>query len=169
MNCTVRPMALDDLPQVIEIEQKSFPRPWSGDYFWHELTVNQIARYLVVCQGVVVLGYIGLWLIVGEIHITTIAVRQSHRRRGLGELLLIAAIELALEHKARFITMEVRQSNLAARAMYGKYGFAEVGIRHRYYTETGEDAVIMSTEDIALASFQDNFHRRKRAHAERAA
>ena len=167
MDYTVRPMGLEDLPQVTEIEQKSFPYPWSAGYFQHELTVNQIARYLVVCQGALVLGYIGIWLIVGEIHITTIAVRQSHRRKGLGELLLISAIELALEHEARFITLEVRESNSAARALYAKYGFAEVGIRHRYYSESGEDAILMSSENIASTSFQDSFQRLKKALAER--
>ena len=165
MDYTLRPMVVEDLPQVTEIEQESFPHPWSEDYFHHELTANRIARYLVVCQAAVVLGYIGLWLIVGEIHITTLASHERHRRQGIADLLLISAIELAQEHNARFITLEVRESNLAARALYTKYGFAEGGIRHRYYSETGEDAVIMSTENITSASFRDHFHRLKQAHA----
>ena len=167
MKYAIRPMEPNDLSQVTEIEQKSFHYPWSGDYFRHELTVNQIARYLVACQEPVVLGYIGLWLIVGEVHITTLAAHESYRRRGVAELLLTAAIELALEHEAQLVTLEVRESNLAARTLYEKYGFAKVGLRHRYYTETGENAVIMSTENVTSASFQDNFQRLKRAHAEK--
>ena len=68
-------MELSDLAQVNEIEKKSFPSPWSMTYFERELKTNKAARYLVVCQEEMILGYVGLWLIVGEIHITTIAVR----------------------------------------------------------------------------------------------
>lgn len=166
MDYIVRPMALEDLTQVTEIEQESFPHPWSEDYFRQELTVNQVARYLVVHQGAIVLGYIGIWLIVGEIHITTIAIRKSHRRRGLGERLLIAAIELAMEHQSRLITLEVRESNSEARGLYRKYGFTEAGLRQQYYTETGEDAIIMSTKDINSPSFQCKFQHLKQINAE---
>ena len=167
MNYTVRSMALDDLSQVTEIELKSFAQPWSEDYFRQELTVNPIARYLVARQGPAVLGYIGLWLIVGEVHITTIAVHENHRRKGIAELLLISAIESAFEHDAQSVTLEVRESNLTARSLYNKYSFAEVGLRHRYYTETSEDAVIMSTKNITSASFQGRFQRLKQTHAKR--
>ena len=167
MDYMVRPMTLGDLPQVIEIERESFPSPWSEDYFRHELEVNQVARYLVVCRGLLISGYIGVWLIVGEIHFTTIAVRPSDRRRGLGELLLISAIELALEYGAHFITLEVNESNLPARNLYRKYGFAEMGVRPGYYTETGADAIIMSVENIDSPSYHDNFQRLRQLCAER--
>jgi [ribosomal protein S18]-alanine N-acetyltransferase len=165
MDWSVRRMVLGDLPQVLEIEIASFPNPLSADHFRHELTANQIATYLVAYQGNTVLGYVGVWLIVGEIHITTIAVQQDHRRKGIGELLIISVVNLALEHGAQLITLEVRESNLIARALYRKYGFEEVGLRRRYYTETGEDAIIMSVENITSASFQDEFQRLKRANA----
>jgi ribosomal-protein-alanine N-acetyltransferase len=165
MDWSVRRMVLEDLPQVLEIESSSFPNPLSADHFRHELTSNQIATYLVANQGNTVLGYVGVWLIVGEIHITTIAVQQDHRRKGIGELLMISVVNLALEHGAQLITLEVRESNLIARSLYRKYGFAEVGLRRRYYSETGEDAVIMSAENITSASFQDELQRLKRANA----
>ena len=167
MDYLVRRMVLEDLPQVVGIEKNSFPQPWSLNLFQHELTVNQIAHYRVVCRGDTVLGYVGIWLIVGEIHITTIAVQQDHRRKGIGDLLILSVIDLAEEHGAQCITLEVRESNLAARAMYRKYGFAGVGLRCRYYSETGEDAVLMSAEDINSAAFQDALQRLKQASARR--
>jgi len=159
----VRRMLLEDLDQVMGIERAVFPHPWSGDLFQHELMANQVARYLVVCRGADVVGYVGLWLIVGEIHVTTIAVHPEDRRKGIGEWLLISAIELALDHDAQLITLEVRESNSAARTMYRKYGFEEVGLRSGYYTETGEDALLMSADHIDSDGFQDRFRRLKEA------
>jgi len=159
----VRRMLLEDLDQVMGIERAVFPHPWSGDLFQHELMANQVARYLVVCRGADVVGYVGLWLIVGEIHVTTIAVHPENRRKGIGEWLLISVIELALDHGAKLITLEVRESNSAARAMYRKYGFEEVGLRSGYYSETGEDALLMSADHIDSDGFQGNFLRLKAA------
>ncbi|MDD5094891.1 MAG: ribosomal protein S18-alanine N-acetyltransferase [Dehalococcoidia bacterium] len=167
MDCIVRPMALEDLPQVVEIEKGSFPQPWSRDLFHHELTANHISRYMVVCQEQIILGYIGVWLIVGEIHITTFAVHQNHRRKGLGELLIITAIDLALEHGATLVTLEVSEMNLGARAMYKKCGFVDVGRRRHYYSETNEDAILMSAEDITSAAFQEKFQQLKTANVEK--
>ena len=163
----VRQMVLGDLDQVMRIETLVFPHPWSSDLFQHELMANQVARYLVICRGPDVVGYVGIWLIVGEIHVTTIAVHPEDRRQGIGESLLISVIELALDHGAQLITLEVRESNLAARAMYRKYGFEEVGVRSGYYTETGEDALLMSADHIDSDGFLDNFRRLKVACSER--
>ncbi len=114
-----------------------------------------------------VVGYAGLWFMSDEAHLTTIAVRQTYQRQGLGELLLISAIELAMERNAQFITLEVRPSNGAAQALYRKYGFTGVGLRRGYYYDTGEDALLMATEKITSASFEGQFHRLKQAHAQR--
>src|SRR3990170_8290587 len=95
-----------------------------------------------------VVGFVGLWLMVWEAHIVTIAVRESHRRRGIGELLLIAAIEQVMAHRQEAITLECRASNEAALAMYEKYGFRRVGLRRRYYADENEDAVEMTTPAI---------------------
>ena len=101
-----------------------------------------------------IVGYVGFWMMVDEAHITTIAVRRSHRRRGLGELLLIAAIDRATSLGASVVTLEVRVSNLAAQALYEKFGFAKVGIRPRYYGDNNEDAIIMTSPIITSAAFQ---------------
>ena len=114
-----------------------------------------------------ILGYAGLWFVAGEAHLTSIAVRESHRHEGLGELLLISAINTALERNAEFVTLEVRASNSVAQALYEKYGFRKVGVRRGYYTDDREDALLMSTDKIATASYQADFQRLKRAYAER--
>lgn len=92
-----------------------------------------------------ILGFVGLWLMVGEGHIVTLAVRESHRRQGIGERLLIAALDTAIREGQEVVTLEVRSSNLAAQALYEKYGFSHAGVRRRYYADEREDAVIMTT------------------------
>ena len=114
-----------------------------------------------------IVGFVGVWLTPDEAHIVTIAVRESHRGRGIGELLLIAAIALATLNDREVVTLEVRASNQAAQALYEKYGFRNVGVRQRYYSDNQEDAVIMTTEPIRSASYQALFQRLKREHRER--
>ncbi|MGQ9571734.1 MAG: ribosomal protein S18-alanine N-acetyltransferase [Dehalococcoidia bacterium] len=114
-----------------------------------------------------IVGFVGVWLTPDEAHIVTIAVRESHRGRGIGELLLIAAITLATLNEREVVTLEVRASNQAAQTLYQKYGFKEVGVRHRYYSDNQEDAVIMTTEPICSASYQALFQRLKQEHRHR--
>jgi len=110
-------------------------------------------------------GFAGFWIMADEAHITNIAVREIHRRQGIGELLLISVIDMATELNARIITLEVRASNTAAQNLYYKYGFTQAGLRHSYYTDNGENAVIMSTENITSALFQAHLQQLKRAHS----
>ena len=116
--------------------------------FRQELETNRLARYLVVRSGERVVAYGGIWLMVGEAHVTTFAVSPSWRRRGIGSLLLLALADVALEMGARELTLEVRLGNLAARELYGRFGFRPVGIRPRYYSDNGEDALIMTTDPL---------------------
>jgi ribosomal-protein-alanine N-acetyltransferase len=111
-----------------------------------------------------VLGFIGIWLLVGDAHIVTVAVRESYRRIGIGERLLIAAIETALEFDQEVLTLEVRASNQAAQLLYDKYGFNRVGLRKRYYTDNNEDAVLMTTPDITSSAFLQLFDALKQQH-----
>ncbi|MFQ5925588.1 MAG: ribosomal protein S18-alanine N-acetyltransferase, partial [Dehalococcoidia bacterium] len=92
-----------------------------------------------------IVGLVGLWIMGDEAHLTTIGVREAYRRQGIGELLLISAIDLAIMRSSRVVTLEVRASNSVAQALYEKYGFTKVGVRRGYYTDNREDAVIMST------------------------
>ncbi len=109
----------------------------------------------------------GFWILFDEAHLSTIAVRQSHRRQGIGEMLLISYIELAAKLSAQIMSLEVRASSLGPQALYEKYGFKEIRRRRGYYTDDGEDALVMQTERITSPDFQAEFQRLKQAHAER--
>jgi len=111
-----------------------------------------------------IFGFAGLWMMAGEAHITNLAVWEKHRRQGIGEALLIALIDLAIELDASLLTLEVRASNTAAQSLYSKYGFTQVGVRRGYYTDNREDGILMSLEDITSASVQANLQRLKQAH-----
>ncbi|MDP2729669.1 MAG: ribosomal protein S18-alanine N-acetyltransferase [Dehalococcoidales bacterium] len=101
-----------------------------------------------------IIGFIGLWVISDEAHITIIGVRQTYRRQGIGGMLLGSAINLARKLKVRIVTLEVRASNTTAQNLYTRYGFTRVGLRKGYYTNDREDAILMSTEDISSPSFK---------------
>jgi ribosomal-protein-alanine N-acetyltransferase len=114
-----------------------------------------------------VIGFVGVWLIADEAHIVTIAVRESHRRRGVGELMLIAAIELTLMNERELVSLECRVSNDVAIALYDKYGFQRLGIRPHYYSDNREDAVIMTAERIDQAPYQRLFRQLREEHRQR--
>ena len=108
-------------------------------------------------------GIAGFWIMLDEAHIISIATRGTYRRRGIGELLLISVIDMAMQLKANVVTLEVRVSNMSAQALYEKYSFRKVGLRRRYYSDDGEDAFIMTVEDINSSSFQTLFQQLKKA------
>ncbi|MDP8904325.1 MAG: ribosomal protein S18-alanine N-acetyltransferase [Chloroflexota bacterium] len=145
----VEPMAATDIPAVHAIERASFPVPWPDYAFRQELQSNRLARYLVVRAGDRVIAYGGMWLMVDEAHVTTFAVLPAWRRRGVGGRLMVAMLRLAVELGARVATLEVRLSNEPARRLYQRFGFRPVGIRPRYYSDNGEDALIMTSGPLA--------------------
>ena len=151
----VEPMTLDDLPAVHAIERASFSVPWPDDAYRNELLTNRLASYVVARAGDEVVGFGGLWVMVDEAHITTFAVDPRWRRRGIGEWMLLALLDRAVDRHAREATLEVRLSNMPARRLYEKYGFRPVGIRPRYYSDNGEDALIMTTDALASATMRD--------------
>jgi len=112
-------------------------------------------------------GFLGTWYMVDEAHIVSIGVRGMCRGRGIGELLLIGAIELAMSRRAEVVTLEVRQSNVVARNLYQKYGFKERGVRKGYYVDNREDAMILTTDPILLPPYLEMFHELERAHQRR--
>ena len=114
-----------------------------------------------------IIGFAGFWVMADEAHLINIAVRESGRRRGIGELLLISVVDLAVELDASIITLEVRASNTAAQNLYRKYGFTQVGLRRGYYISEREDGVLMSTENIKSDSFQAHFQQLKQAYVNR--
>jgi [ribosomal protein S18]-alanine N-acetyltransferase len=112
-------------------------------------------------------GMAGIWMMVDEAHVVTIGVRKSQRNKGLGEWLLIAIIDMALDLGAKIVTLEVRVSNVTAQKLYEKYGFSIAGTRRKYYSDNGEDAYIMSTEDINSAEYNRRFQQLRTEHRQR--
>jgi len=118
-------------------------------------------------EGLYLAGFLGLWFMLEECHVVTVAVREAKRRRGIGELLVITAIEMAQAKEQETLTLECRVSNTGAQALYLKYGFANVGLRKRYYTDNNEDALIMTTPPIGTPAFRTQFAQLRTAHSER--
>jgi ribosomal-protein-alanine N-acetyltransferase len=150
-NALIQPMSIHDIPYIEELEQQCFAAPWSGDTYRHELAHNRLCSYWVMRPGLaedknvsLILAYGGYWLMGTEAHIMTIATHPAYRRQGFGQRLLDAMIAHAERAGATEITLEVRAGNDAARAMYTTMGFVIVGERKRYYTDNGEDAVLMT-------------------------
>ncbi len=142
----IRPMKLQDVEAVYEIESRSFPQPWSQATFASEIQDNRFAHYLVARAGRETVGYGGMWVILDEAHITTLAVLPECRNRGLGGRLLRYLMDLALHQGAIRMTLEVRTSNEEAINLYKKYGFVKRGMRKEYYQD--EDAYIMWKDDL---------------------
>ncbi len=191
---SLRPMDWDDLDQVAEMEREAFPTLWPPTNYRREMR-NRTAEYLVCVrdgeyltikrnQGALrrlfrrnkpepperrrfLAGFLGVWHMAGEAHIVSIAVREEYRRRGLGELLVIGAIEIGMARGAQVVTLEARVSNEPAIALYAKYGFHETGLRRRYYADNHEDAVIMTTDALDSPEYRALFDRLRHAFDER--
>ena len=114
-----------------------------------------------------IVGFVGIWFMVDEAHIVTIAVAEAERRQGLGEALLLAAIDLAQRRAQDLVTLECRVSNIGAQALYEKYAFRRVGIRKRYYTDNNEDALIMTTPPIQSPEYKRRFEQLRAEHRAR--
>ena len=114
-----------------------------------------------------IVGFLGTWYAADQAHIVSVGVADGYRRRGIGELLLIAAVEHAIARETETITLEVRKSNAAARSLYAKYGFIEQGIRKGYYSDNREDAVIMTTGSIQMERYAAQVAALKQAHQDR--
>lgn len=151
----VEPMTLDDVAAVHEIERLSFSTPWPAHAFEQELRGNRLARYIVARAGDRVVGFAGLWLMVDEAHVTTFGVHPDWRRQGIGRQLLLNLAELSSAIGARRMTLEVRVSNEAAQALYRGFGFEIAGRRARYYTDDGEDALVMTTPALDDARMRE--------------
>jgi len=155
LKLAVEPMTLDDVADVHRIERASFPVPWPDYAFRQELQTNRLAHYFIVRAGREAVAYGGLWMMVDEAHITTFAVMPQWRRHGIGGRLMVELMRVARELHARVATLEVRITNNAARSLYQQFGFRPVGVRPRYYTDNGEDALIMTTDDLSSVEMED--------------
>lgn len=139
---TFTPMLPEHIENVVHIEEASFPTPWPMVSFANELR-NEFAFYIVaLCKGQVI-GYAGMWLILDEAHVTNVAVHPDYRRHGVGRLLMQELILRSVLLGAVSMTLEVRAFNKVARQLYSTLGFRQEGRRKGYYTDNGEDALIL--------------------------
>jgi ribosomal-protein-alanine N-acetyltransferase len=157
------PMRAGDLDAVGAIERASFDSPWPVDAYRSELETNRLAQYLVARAGDEIAGYGGMWLMVDEAHIITFAIHPSWRRQHIGDRLLLAMLDIAVDAGAHEATLEVRLSNLPARRLYEKFGFRPVGLRPRYYSDNGEDALIMTTDQLREPATRERIARLRAA------
>lgn len=144
---SIEPMRRADLDAVARIDRRCFPTPWLVSAYVTELS-NCSAAYFVARLDRQIVGYGGQWVIMDEVHITTLAVDPTHQRKKIGERLLLSLLEEGIVSGALRATLEVRESNRAAQALYRRYGFREAAIRKSYYTDNGESALVMWAEDI---------------------
>jgi ribosomal-protein-alanine N-acetyltransferase len=138
----ILPMKHAHISQVYSIEFNTFSIPWTRADFENELR-NKLAIYFVAIEAKEVLGYAGMWHVINEGHIVNVAVKEEKRRQGVGTLLIQKLIDIAKKKCMYGLTLEVRVSNTAGQRLYHKFGFSAEGIRKRYYSDTGEDAIIM--------------------------
>ena len=176
-----RPMQEKHIAAVMEIERTSFPTPWPEHAYRHEISTNRLAHYFVLCpssggsddgpsvgENDEVWGFAGIWLMVDEAHISTLAIRPDLRRRGLGQLLLLALLDASARLGAKRATLEVRESNAPAQSLYLAYGFQPVGRRKGYYTDNQEDAIILTTPDFDDVDYNQLMVQKRMALARRA-
>ncbi len=145
---TIRRARDADLDVIVAIEAQSFPTPWSRTLLASELD-QPGSIYLVAVIGGAVAGFIGLWHVMDEGHICTLAVDPDNRGLGLGELLVLAALNAAIEVGSDAVHLEYRVGNDPAARLYEKLGFERVGLRKGYYSDTGEDAVLARVRGLS--------------------
>ena len=152
----IEPMRMEDLAEVLAIEQATFSNPWPRESFQYEIEKNPLSYPTVArakgIDGAEIAGYCVKWVVFDHMHIQNIAVRPEHQRRGLGRYLLEEALERGKRLGAKFVQLEVRESNRAAQRLYDFMGFRQVGKRKRYYSHPHEDALL----------YQKNFDKKDR-------
>ena len=149
-----RQMREEDVARVAELEKICFRTPWSYNSLFGELS-NEVAYYVVAVEGGEVIGYAGMWVMLDEAHMTNIAVDPAHRQRGIARRMILHLMKTALQKGAERMTLEVRENNHTAQRLYASLGFGFAGIRKRYYTDTGENALIL-WNDCIIDTYEKN-------------
>ena len=158
-----------DIATVQEIEREIFSTPWPRNAYYRELASRSSAHYVVLRQeGTVerptgfhsaeldpsIIGYGGMWRMYDEAHVTTIGVRRDVQHHGHGRILFAGLVQAAYDMGAKWVTLEVRVSNENAMRMYEAFGFKVIGRRKGYYTDNGEDAIVMWSDSIHSPRFR---------------
>jgi len=153
MKITIKRIALENLDDVMDVEIASYgAHHWARSSFVSEMK-NDIAFYFCAIHEGKAIGYVGMWQIFEEAHITTLAISPQYRGKKIAQALLIKAIDDCKEKMIKYITLEVRVSNTPAQRLYEKFAMKSLGVRKGYYQDNNEDALIMWSENI----FHENF------------
>ncbi len=158
----IRRMEKSDVDDVIELEELSYGKHhWSKDSFYNELKNKLAFYYCALDENKKLLGYIGCWHIFEEAHITTLSVHPKARRKKIAQALLMRLIDDCYGDRVKYITLEVRESNVPAICLYEKNSFKSIGTRKGYYQDNNENALIMFTENIWHEKFKLLYNQNK--------
>lgn len=150
---TIRNTNISDLDQIIKIDTEAFgTNHWSYKTFYNELN-NQYSLYLSAEYNKDIIGYIGMWKVQNEGHITTMAVDVNYKRRHIADILLYNIINKSIALKIKWLTLEVRYNNIPAINLYKKFKFKQLGIRKKYYQDHNDDALVLWSENIELPEY----------------
>lgn len=150
-------MRESDIPLIQAIEKEIFLTPWPRNAYQREITQNRSAAYLVIRRDDEIVAYGGLWKMYDEAHVTTVGVKRDQQGKGYGLVVMAALIDRAYRMGTRWMTLEVRPSNDTAIRLYEKFGFKVIGRRRGYYTDNGEDAIVMWSDSIHSQPFKQRF------------
>ena len=144
-----------DLRQLLRIESRVFPEPWSPEVFNSELALRKGRLYRATWDGDEMAGYIGFMIVDDEAHMTTIATAPAYQRTGVATTMIVDGIRTLRAGGVKHISLEVAANNEPAQALYRRFGFAPVGVRKNYYPVTGQDALVMWVYDIDSESYAE--------------
>ena len=160
MNIKIRQMEKSDVDEVVRLEALSYgEHHWSKESFYNELSNNLAHYYCAVDEENTLLGYAGCWHIFDFLHITTLSVHPDYRKKGVAQNLIFTIVDDCYKNKIKYITLEVRESNIAAISLYEKNGFKSIGTRKNYYQDNNENALIMFTENIWYEKFKSLYNK----------
>lgn len=158
----IKPMSQDDIEEVVKVEEAAYgEHHWAKSSFYDEMNNNLAKYYCARTTDGTLTAYAGIWHIIDEAHITTIAVKPEYTRKHIGEALIVKIIEDCYKENIKYLTLEVRESNTPAIELYKKYGFSSLGTRKAYYQDNNESALIMWTENIFYDKFKTRFEENK--------
>lgn len=166
MNINIRRMEKTDVDNVVRLEALSYgEHHWSKESFYNELSNNLAHYYSAFDENNNLIGYVGCWHIFEEAHITTLSVHPDCRKKGVAQRLLLTIIDGCYQNKIKYITLEVRESNIPAISLYEKNGFKSIGTRKGYYQDNNENALIMFTENIWYEKFKTIYNNLQQEYA----